>query len=311
MEQLKIPERTFQRYYSQAFIAERQLLAKKLTDEEVLNQLAVLEARLSKQRRQLLTTIANDNKVDPRARVNAHHAAGVMATVVFKIYSEAVVEILKDRASRFSSDRKDAKEAFDREYNPEPYMGNYRKVMKPRGYKKLPFSPEKWEQERELSERDKLEQAAAGGYDELDYAIKAETEEEKEVEQNLMNSTELQKTPSQKKKMMNNNYNNRFPQGLTLQQELARAIECPYCGILVFWNTRCIFRRTGKPMLCYLFLLLFKQRVGGYCCLLLLWFFSFSSFLRCCCFSSSIISSSICCCQCLHWRRRVLSRSSR
>ena len=52
-EQFNILQHTFQRYISEAFIAERQLLAKRLTDEEVLNQLAVLEARISKQRRDL------------------------------------------------------------------------------------------------------------------------------------------------------------------------------------------------------------------------------------------------------------------
>ncbi len=39
------------------------------------------------------------------------------------------------------------------------------------------------------------------------------------------------------------------PQSYTLEQDLARAIPCRYCGMLVFWNSHCIFRRTGKPML--------------------------------------------------------------
>lgn len=38
---------------------ERQILSRRLTDEEVLNQLAFLEARISKQRRDLLA-LAND-----------------------------------------------------------------------------------------------------------------------------------------------------------------------------------------------------------------------------------------------------------
>lgn len=38
---------------------ERQILSRRLTDDEVLNQLAFLEARISKQRRDLLA-LAND-----------------------------------------------------------------------------------------------------------------------------------------------------------------------------------------------------------------------------------------------------------
>jgi hypothetical protein len=43
-----------------------------------------------------------------------------MAMMIYKVYPEAVVAILKDRASRFSYDRNMAKEAFDAEHNAPP-----------------------------------------------------------------------------------------------------------------------------------------------------------------------------------------------
>ena len=74
MEILNIPRRTFQRYLSEAFLLERQVLSRKLTDEEVLNQLAFLEARISKQRRDLLA-LANDKDTDGKTRIATHKTA--------------------------------------------------------------------------------------------------------------------------------------------------------------------------------------------------------------------------------------------
>ena len=51
MERLKIPPRSFQRYYHEAFAPEREILATRLTDDEVLNQLAILEGGLTQSRR--------------------------------------------------------------------------------------------------------------------------------------------------------------------------------------------------------------------------------------------------------------------
>jgi hypothetical protein len=70
MNMLKIPPRTFRRYMHEAFAPERQILATKLTAEEVLNQLAILESRLTKTRRDLINT-ANDPNMDPK-RLNGY-----------------------------------------------------------------------------------------------------------------------------------------------------------------------------------------------------------------------------------------------
>ena len=148
MEILNIPRRTFQRYLSEAFLPERQLLSKRLTDDEVLNQLAFLEARISKQRRDLLA-LANDKNTDGKTRIAAHKAAGEMAALVYKAYSEAAPEVLKGRESTFSHDRQEAKS--DHHYSPKAW-----------GRKAAPYSAEHYE--RELEERQQQE------YDKLDTA---------------------------------------------------------------------------------------------------------------------------------------------
>jgi hypothetical protein len=148
MEILNIPRRTFKRYLSEAFLPESQLLSRRLTDDEVLNQLAFLEARISKQRRDLLA-LANDKNTDGKTRIAAHKAASKMAALVYKAYSEAAPEVLKGRASTFSHDRQEAK--GDHYYSP-----------KAGGRKDAPYSAEHYE--RELEERQQQE------YDKLDTA---------------------------------------------------------------------------------------------------------------------------------------------
>jgi hypothetical protein len=148
MEILNIPRRTFQRYLSEAFLPERQLLSRKLTDDEVLNQLAFFEARISKQRRDLLA-LANDKNTDGKTRIVAHKAATEMAALVYEAYSEAAPQVLKNRASAFFDDRRHAK--TDHYLSPE---AGRRKAAS--------YSAEEYE--RGLEERQQQE------YDELDDA---------------------------------------------------------------------------------------------------------------------------------------------
>jgi hypothetical protein len=108
MEILNIPRRTFQRYLSEAFLFERQVLSRRLTDDEVLNQLAFFEARISKQRRDLLA-LANDKNTDGKTRIAAHKTASEMADMIYRAYSEVAPKVLKGRASTFSRDRQEAK----------------------------------------------------------------------------------------------------------------------------------------------------------------------------------------------------------
>lgn len=143
---LNIPRRTFQRYLSEAFLPERQLLSRRLSDDEVLNQLAFFEARISKQRRDLLA-LANDKNTDGKTRIAAHKAASEMAALVYKAYSEAAPQVLESRTSTFSHDREEARSDYD--LSPEVW-----------GRKKAaPYSAEKYErgvEERQQQEYDKL-----------------------------------------------------------------------------------------------------------------------------------------------------------
>jgi hypothetical protein len=148
MEILNIPRRTFQCYLSEAFLPERQLLSRKLIDDEVLNQLAFFEARISKQRRDLLA-LANDKNTDGKTRIAAHKAASEMAALIYKAYSEAAPEVLKGRASTFSHDREEAR------------TGHYYST-KAGGRKTAPYSAEKYErglEELQQQEYDKLDAA--------------------------------------------------------------------------------------------------------------------------------------------------------
>jgi ParB-like chromosome segregation protein Spo0J len=146
MEILNIPRRTLQRYLSEAFLLERQVLSRRLTDDEVLNQLAFLEARVSKQRRDLLA-LANDKNADGKTRITAHKTASEMAAMIYKAYSEAAPQVLKGRATTFSQDRQEAKT-------------NHYFSTTSRQRKSAPYLPEKYEQELEEQEQQE--------YDEID-----------------------------------------------------------------------------------------------------------------------------------------------
>lgn len=148
MEILNIPRRTFQRYLSEAFLLERQVLSRRLTDDEVLNQLAFLEARISKQRRDLLA-LANNKNTDGKTRIAAHKTASEMAAMIYKAYSEAAPQVLKGRASTFNHDRDEAKT-------------NYYYSSKGWRRKAAPYSAEQYE--RGLEEQEQQE------YDEIDAA---------------------------------------------------------------------------------------------------------------------------------------------
>ena len=109
MQQLKIPHRTFQRYLHQAFAPERKVLATRLTDDEVLNQLAILESRLTKSRRDIIN-MAKDPTIDSKrltAIVAAYHLSEEIAATIFKIHSEAAPNVLVDRHRQFFKDREE------------------------------------------------------------------------------------------------------------------------------------------------------------------------------------------------------------
>ena len=113
-----------------------------------MNQLAILEARISKQRRDLLA-LANDKNTHGKTRIAAHKTASEMASMIYRAYSDTAPQVLMGRASTFSQDRKEAK--TDHYYSTGA-----------RERKASPYSAERYE--RGLEEQQQQE------YDELDAA---------------------------------------------------------------------------------------------------------------------------------------------
>ena len=88
MEQLQISERTFYRYLEAIFANDRRLLVENVSDEEMLNQMAICRDRLLKQRRDIIEQIINNPESDDKARIAAHHLAAEITAAVFRIHTE-------------------------------------------------------------------------------------------------------------------------------------------------------------------------------------------------------------------------------
>jgi AraC-like DNA-binding protein len=88
MQQLHLSPRTFYRYLSAVFEDDRRLLAENISDEEMLNQMAICRDRLLKQRRDILEQIINNPDTDDKARIAGHHLAAEIAAAVPRLYTE-------------------------------------------------------------------------------------------------------------------------------------------------------------------------------------------------------------------------------
>lgn len=75
MQQLHLAPSTFYRYLSAVFADDRRLLAENISDEEVLNPMAIRRDRLLKQRRDILEEIANNPEAEFKAKIAAHNIA--------------------------------------------------------------------------------------------------------------------------------------------------------------------------------------------------------------------------------------------
>jgi hypothetical protein len=89
IERLKIPQRTFDRYIAEIFEHDNQALASKLSDDQIFTQFNICIERLTRQRQDILEQIANNEKADWKARVDAHHLASTIACVIAKLYVDA------------------------------------------------------------------------------------------------------------------------------------------------------------------------------------------------------------------------------
>ena len=85
MAQLHIPHRTFYRYLSALFEDDRRLVAENVSDEEILNQMAITRDRLLEQRRDLLE-MTRDPNLGPADRISAHHLIAEIAAAVLRLY---------------------------------------------------------------------------------------------------------------------------------------------------------------------------------------------------------------------------------
>jgi hypothetical protein len=92
MRDLHLSERTFYRYRDAVFAHDREQM-RKLNDEEVLNQLAILRDRCNTFYQES-RKIANDSSLEAHARVDALHLAGEYALLIFKTYTEAPPVVL-------------------------------------------------------------------------------------------------------------------------------------------------------------------------------------------------------------------------
>jgi hypothetical protein len=92
MRDLHLSERTFYRYRGAVFAHDREQM-RKLNDEEVLNQLAILRDRCNTFYQES-RKIANNSSLEAHARVDALHLAGEYALLIFKTYTEAPPVVL-------------------------------------------------------------------------------------------------------------------------------------------------------------------------------------------------------------------------
>jgi hypothetical protein len=89
IERLKIPRRTFERYVADIFKHDNQLLASRVSDDQIFTQFNICIERLTKQRQDILDGIANNPAADWKARVDAHHLVATIAALIAKMYVDA------------------------------------------------------------------------------------------------------------------------------------------------------------------------------------------------------------------------------
>ena len=79
------------------FEDDRRLLAENVSDEEILNQMAITRDRLLEQRRDLLE-MTRDPNTDPADRISAHHLIAEIAAAVLRIYDSGPARLSQRHA---------------------------------------------------------------------------------------------------------------------------------------------------------------------------------------------------------------------
>jgi hypothetical protein len=98
-DQLKIPDRSFERYMHVAFASEKQAYIKSVGTTDVLHRVSIAEARLSKDRRDLINLI-NDDNIDPKrlaAIVEGYKLASSLNMAILKLHDELLPRLFTER----------------------------------------------------------------------------------------------------------------------------------------------------------------------------------------------------------------------
>jgi hypothetical protein len=98
-DMLNIPARSFERYLHQAFEEEREGYVKSVGTTRILDKIAVVEARINKDRRDLIN-LANDKNVEPKrlmACVEAYKVAGALNMAILKLHDELLPKLFTER----------------------------------------------------------------------------------------------------------------------------------------------------------------------------------------------------------------------
>jgi hypothetical protein len=105
-ELLKIPTRSFKRYLHQAFSVEKEALVESIATTDMLRHVAVVEARIERDRRALIE-FARDKTIDPKrllAITEAYKVASSLNMAALKIHNELLPELFNQRSRLDYSD---------------------------------------------------------------------------------------------------------------------------------------------------------------------------------------------------------------
>jgi hypothetical protein len=88
--QLDLPSRSYFRYVDECFAEDRQRLAQSITNDEILNQISIVEQRLTNMFKNMHDMATNEN-VEPQDRIAAERTAGEIAAAILRIRQEAPI----------------------------------------------------------------------------------------------------------------------------------------------------------------------------------------------------------------------------
>jgi Helix-turn-helix domain of resolvase len=94
-QQLGISSRTFYRYLNAVFENDREVISRRVLNDEVLTQTAIALERFNSMFRSL-QEMANDKTIDPFARIEAQKSSGEVAIAIIQTYRRAPAAVVSD-----------------------------------------------------------------------------------------------------------------------------------------------------------------------------------------------------------------------